>query len=89
MKLMGFEAKAITAWNSTSEDFDTLNFKDVASLSNIPLHNVRRAVRGLARKGLTEYARFTWTDDGEAYGAGYRITPLGRAALRDAEEGGE
>jgi hypothetical protein len=38
---------------------------------------VRRACRALARKGLTQYGRGLWTDDGP-YGSGYRITTAGR-----------
>jgi len=39
--------------------------------------SVRRSVRVLARKGLAEYYRGLWTEDGEPAGAGYCITPAG------------
>jgi hypothetical protein len=42
---------------------------------------VRRIVRHLARRGLTEYAKGLWNEDGEPCGSGYRITDLGMAAL--------
>ena len=43
---------------------------------------VRRYVRALARKGLAEYFRGLWDDDGCPAGAGYCITYEGRAALK-------
>ena len=38
---------------------------------------VRRYVRALAKKGLAEYHRGLWTEDGEMAGAGYCITDRG------------
>ena len=43
---------------------------------------VRRYVRALARKGMAEYFRGLWDDDGCPAGAGYCITYEGRAALK-------
>lgn len=40
---------------------------------------VRRTVRSLARKGLASFHKGLWTDDGEPAGAGYTLTPQGRA----------
>ena len=40
---------------------------------------VRRNVRALARKGLAEYFRGLWTEDGDPAGAGYCITKAGQA----------
>lgn len=45
------------------------------------VREVRRIVRCLARKGLAEYWRGLWSDDGPA-GGGYCITPAGRAKLK-------
>jgi cation transport regulator ChaC len=42
---------------------------------------VRRIVRHLARRGLTEYAKGLWNEDGEPCGSGYRITDQGMSAL--------
>jgi hypothetical protein len=38
---------------------------------------IRRVVRTLARKGLTEYQRGLFSDDGMIAGAGYGFTRLG------------
>jgi hypothetical protein len=42
---------------------------------------VRRIVRQLARKGLAEYYRGLFTDDGMLCGSGYCITKSGRRSL--------
>jgi DNA-binding IclR family transcriptional regulator len=57
-----------------------LNFKAVARRSGLRFEYVRRSVRALARKGLAEYGKGLWTEDGELAGAGYRATAAGRAA---------
>lgn len=51
---------------------------------------VRRVVRQLARKGYAEYVRGLFSeDDGMIAGSGYCITPAGRAALANGDEGNE
>lgn len=42
---------------------------------------VRIALRSLRDIGFAVYARGLWSDSGEPAGAGYSITPAGRAAL--------
>ena len=54
-----------------------LPFRTIAERSGLPREKVRRAVRGLARKGLAEYARALCHDDGQFAGAGYCCTKLG------------
>ena len=83
MKLVGYEAKALMAWAETSEDFDVLSFKSIATKAEIDPSKVRRAVRGLASKGLTKFYRTSWSDEGIPYGAGYGLTDAGRAALNN------
>lgn len=85
-KLCGFEKQAFSAWAETDPDFDILSFRSVAQRANMPQAKVRRAVRGLARKGLAKYCRSSWTDDGEPYGAGYGLTQAGRAMLENMEK---
>jgi len=85
MKLAGYEAKAFSAWKDTPEDFDIINFATVANRSGIDISKVRRAVRGLARKGLTKFYRVSWTDEGEVHGAGYGLTKAGRELLAAQE----
>lgn len=84
MKLTGYEEKAFRAWEGTCEDFDVLSFKAVAEKAQIEPSKVRRAVRGLQRKGLTRFVRVSWTDEGVPYGAGYGLTASGRQALKDS-----
>lgn len=63
-----------------------MHFKPIAIALGIEKTEVRRIVRCLARKGYAEYWRGLWNDEGMPAGAGYCITPEGRAALR-AQEG--
>lgn len=86
MKLQGYEAQAFTAWTNVSEDWSILSFKGVAAKSGLELAKVRRAVRGLARKGLVEFFRTSWTDEGVPNGAGYGLTKAG-VALRNEADG--
>lgn len=46
---------------------------------------IRRTVRALARKGFTAYAKGLTNDEGEMRGAGYGITPNGRARAAQAD----
>jgi hypothetical protein len=77
MKLVGFEAQAFNAWKECSEDFSIIGFKTVASRTGLDQRKVRRAVRGLARKGLVQFYRVSWTDEGIPCGAGYGLTKAG------------
>ena len=44
---------------------------------------VRRVCRALSRKGLTEYRKGLWTEDGDMCGAGYGITKMGQRMVGD------
>lgn len=46
---------------------------------------VRRIVRQLARKGMAEFHRGLFSDDGMLCGSGYCITPSGLTALSNNE----
>ena len=81
MVLRGYEAKVMKAWYDTQEDFDVLSFARIAYRSGIDRKHIRRAVRSLARKGVTKFYQTSWTDEGEPHGAGYGLTPLGRAMI--------
>jgi DNA-binding IclR family transcriptional regulator len=68
-------------------DYDCLGFKAIARRSGLDPAHVRRSVRALARKGLAEYAKGLWTDDGELAGSGYRCTAAGlKAATNPIQE---
>lgn len=47
---------------------------------------IRRGCRSLARKGLTQYCRGLWTDEGEPAGASYAATVAGRDLIRNGFE---
>ena len=84
MELRGYEKQAFTAWADLDKDFSVLSFKRVSQVSGVEEHRIRRAVRGLARKGLVEFHRCCWDEDGEMRGAGYGLTTAGAAILKDA-----
>lgn len=86
MKLTGYEAKSFKAWSETSEDFDVISFDTISRNSGVEISKVRRAVRGLARKGLTKFYRTSWTDEGELHGAGYGLTKEGRELIANQED---
>lgn len=57
-------------------DSNYLYFIHIMDVTKLTRGEVRRAVRSLARKGLAEYRRGLWSDDGPA-GAGYCCTKEG------------
>lgn len=54
-----------------------ISFATIAKKSGLPQEQVRRTVRALARKGLAEYGRGLWSEDGEPMGSGYCCTSKG------------
>jgi hypothetical protein len=81
ISLSATEAKVFKAWEGTQEDFGYLSFSATASRSGVELHRIRRSVRSIARKGLLEFGKGLWTEDGEVAGSGYGLTPAGRQYL--------
>lgn len=77
MKLTGYEKSAFKAWAECDEDYSILSFKAIAHRAEMDISKVRRAVRGLARKGLVEFSRVSWSDEGVVGGAGYGLTKDG------------
>jgi hypothetical protein len=57
------------------------SFKAIAAIGGIETHLVRRAVRRLARRGLAEFHKGLWSEDGEPRGAGYGLSKAGCDAL--------
>ena len=55
-----------------------LYFKTIGKLSGIEPDLVRRVTRSLARKGLAEYVRGLFDDEGMVAGSGYCCTRLGK-----------
>lgn len=62
-------------------DFCYANFASLVKRTKLDRSQVRRAARSLARKGLAEYGRGLWTDEGEMAGSGYCCTKAGAAFL--------
>jgi len=64
-------------------------FRTVAQDTGLTEQQVRRAVRSLARKGLAEYHRGLFDDDGFTAGSGYCPTKAGRALIEPCDICGE
>lgn len=62
------------------EDFGYVCFRQIASLTKIDVKQIRRSCRRLARKGLAQYARGLWDDEGQPAGSGYSCTIAGLTA---------
>ena len=62
-----------------------LSFKGIAYRCEIKnFREIRRIVRHLARRGLAEYGKGLWDDEGMPKGSGYAITEAGEKALEAA-----
>lgn len=80
MNVTPVERKVLTALvrsYSSYEDFCFSGFKSLCSRTRLDRKRVRRACRSLTRKGLAQFARGLWTEDGEPAGSGYAATKAG------------
>jgi len=70
-------------------DANCMYFRGVVEQTKLELKEVRRAVRSLARKGLAQFERGLFDDDGQVAGSGYRCTLEGVNFLErlNAEQG--
>lgn len=57
-------------------------FAPLVKATKLDLATVRRCCRYLAKRGLAEYHRALWTEEGELAGAGYCITTAGQEKLK-------
>lgn len=57
-----------------SHDCNCLYFRAFPEKTGLTLIGVKRAVRSLAKKGLAEYVRGLFDEDGFVAGSGYRAT---------------
>lgn len=88
MNLTKMEKLMLKAWDGTSEDFDFLPFAYVEEKTGFSRRTVKLIVRRLSRKGVTQFGKGLFNDDGEVAGSGYGLTDLGRDTLNaviDAE----
>lgn len=72
------ETKVLALLASGNEDFGVMNFAGIAEYIRLNRKEIRRACRSLKRKGLTEFYRGCWTEDGVPAGSGYGATAAGR-----------
>lgn len=73
------EMKVLAALASVAGDFGCLSFRGVGQRVRLNRQIIRRACRSLARKGLAEFHRALWSEDGEPRGSGYCATRKGCA----------
>ena len=76
-KLSTLESKCMAAWRGCDPDFGYLSFAGISCRSGVPQHLTRRVTRALARKGMVQFARGLWDEDGEMRGSGYGLTKCG------------
>jgi hypothetical protein len=79
-----FDRKVLEALVNSNSDYEGWwyhAFKYIIGQTGLERKVVRRACRSLARKGLAEYGKGLWNDDGEPAGAGYAATRAGRDYL--------
>lgn len=75
-----------------AEDFDDdMNcryFRSLASMTKLTIPEVRRAARSLTKKGLAEYHRGLFDEDGMVAGSGYCATKAGVDLIAEIERKG-
>ena len=84
MKLSENEQRALLAWENVDKWW-CLNFRGVERYSGLEKRLVRRTVRALARKGLAQYERGLFNEDGETAGSGYSLTKEGYERLKEMQ----
>lgn len=70
----------------TSDEGTCRYIKYIAADVGLDYSQTRRAVRSLARKGLAEYHRGLFNDDGMVAGSGYCATKEGEAFFKEKSE---
>lgn len=88
VRLNANEEKVLAALAASySEDFGYIGFAGVSRRTRLSRREVRRACRSLTRKGLAQFARGLWTENGRTAGSGYAATKAGydRADKRAVE----
>jgi hypothetical protein len=59
------------------------HFAHIVAETGFDIKQVRKSCRYLARKGLAQYGRGLWTEDGEPFGSGYAATAAGNALVEE------
>jgi hypothetical protein len=86
MKLNDHETKVLE-FLSEDGDYYFHPFANIMDDTGLDRKQVRRACRSLAKKGLTEFKKGLWSEDGEPGGSGYGATKEGRAVLNIHKRG--
>lgn len=80
LKYDAAERKVLALLASAGSDFNVMPFSNITRWTRLNRRTVRRCCRALARKGLAEFHRGCWTEDGAPAGSGYAATEAGHAA---------
>lgn len=70
-----------------NSEFSFLSFRAIAERAGIDVRDVRAACRSLAARGHAQFQGGLVTEDFAMYGSGYAITPAGRLALQEKNNG--
>ena len=79
------DAKVLRALDDCYDDYaggGFSGFAGIVSRTGLNRRQVRLSCRRLKRKGLAQYARGLWNDDGQVAGAGYGLTEVAHKTLR-------
>lgn len=80
MKLSEAHKKVLAALAESYNDYEDFcysNFQRLIADTGLDRATVRRSCRFLTRKGLAQFGRGLWTEDGEPAGSGYSATKAG------------
>lgn len=86
-KLTPAQRKILIELVCQDECFNCMHFKAISSATDLPVADIRIAVRAMASEGLAYFATGLFTEDGEPYGSGYGATDLGRAVAAELGDG--
>ncbi len=76
----------VEVYRRSSGDYPCTFFKYIAKNTGLDEKQSRRTVRALARKGLAEYQRGLFDEDGMVAGSGYSATDKGLSLIPDPDE---
>lgn len=84
MKLLPDHAKVLAFLAENSSEDACFPFAPISDETGLDRKRVKFICRSLRRKGLAEFYRGLWTDEGEPGGAGYCVTRAGRTLAAES-----